>query len=601
MSRTRRHHLMPFGAEILPNRRVYFRLWAPSARRVDLCLEPRTLKMNATDDGWFELTTEAANNARYQFQINGGLRVPDPASRHQPDGVHSVSEVVDPCDYEWHDGDWRGRPWHEAVIYELHVGAFNGGRFAGVAAKLDYLAELGVTAVELMPIAEFPGRRNWGYDGALLFAPAAVYGTPNELKRLVDAAHGKGLMVFLDAVYNHFGPEGNYLHAYAPQFFSARHRTPWGAAINFDGADSRWVRQFFIHNALYWLEEYHLDGLRLDAVHAVLDDSRPDFLSELAQTVREYFGAGRNIHLMFENDDNAAHYLSPQLYTAQWNDDIHHALHVLLTGETSGYYQDYADQPVAHLARCLTEGFAYQGEPSRYRDEHARGEPSAHLPPAAFVSFLQNHDQIGNRAFGERIGMLTEARKLRAATALLLLAPSPPLLFMGQEWAAQNPFAFFCDFSGELAQQVREGRRREFARFAQFSDNIPDPGADETFAAAVLDWNEATRSEHQEWLALHRELLRLRRSRIVPLLAGGSPVESYSTLDLDRVLHVEWYFGAGARLTLCANFGDAPAETTPPAGSLLYACGENVEQGLLRLRFSGWSVVWFLREREPAP
>ena len=356
---------------------------------------------------------------------------------------------------------------------------------AGVIDKLDHLATLGVTAIELMPVADTPGRRNWGYDGVCLFAPQSAYGRPEELKALVDAAHGRGLMVFLDVVYNHFGPEGNYLHVYAPQFFTDRYHTPWGAAINFDGG-FRPVRDFFIENALYWLEEYHLDGLRLDAVHAIRDNSTPDILVELAETVRRRVGTGRQVHLVLENDDNASRYLErdrddrPRWYTAQWNDDAHHALHVLLTGEDAGYYGDYSDAPARHLGRTLAEGFAYQGEASPHRGGSPRGTPSKRLPATAFVPFLQNHDQVGNRAFGDRISTLADADAVRAAVAVLLLAPSPPLLFMGEEWAARQPFPFFCDFGPDLADKVREGRRREFARFHAIprrSRASTDPGS----------------------------------------------------------------------------------------------------------------------------
>ncbi|MGD8875115.1 MAG: malto-oligosyltrehalose trehalohydrolase, partial [Gammaproteobacteria bacterium] len=512
---------MPFGAELLADGRTRFQLWAPSASRVDLCLrQPAAAGSSVTDepaaltelpmepaaDGCFSLTTARAGAGdRYQYRIDGGMLVPDPASRFQPEDVHGPSEVIDPGAWNWRDGDWRGRPWEEAVIYELHVGSFTpAGNFAAVQEKLDYLRDLGVSAIELMPVADFPGRRNWGYDGALLFAPDSRYGRPEALKALVDAAHARGLMVFLDVVYNHFGPEGNYLHVYARQFFTERHLTPWGAAIDFDGPHSQRVRQFFIHNALYWLEEYHFDGLRLDAVHAIPDASQPDILTELAQRVHAVFDRRRHIHLVLENDHNSAHYLvrdaagRPHCYTAQWNDDIHHALHVLLTAESGGYYRDYAADPLRHLGRCLAEGFAYQGEPSAYRDDRPRGEPSTHLPATAFVSFLQNHDQVGNRACGERITLLADAARIRAATVLLLLAPAPPLLFMGEEWGCTQPFLFFCDFGPELAEQVVAGRRQEFAQFPQFSDpaarrRIPDPLDSATFRQSVLDWTACER------------------------------------------------------------------------------------------------------------
>ncbi len=336
---------------------------------------------------------EAGIGSRYRFQIEDGLLVPDPASRLQPEGVHGVSVVTDPLAWHWRDGDWTGRPLREAVFYELHVGTFSAaGSYAGVRQRLDYLADLGVTAIELMPVAAFAGCRNWGYDGVLPFAPSSCYGSPDDLKQLVEAAHRKGMMVFLDVVYNHFGPEGNYLHLYASSFFTDRFDTPWGEAIRFSGPLCRWVRRFFIENALYWLEEFHFDGLRLDAVHAIFDDSQPDILEELATAVREGPGKGRQVHLVLENDGNEVRYLArekgrPSFYDAQWNDDAHHAMHVLISGETDGYYLDYAENPAARLGRCLAEGFAYQGEESAWRGGRRRGSPSAGLPPIAFVDF----------------------------------------------------------------------------------------------------------------------------------------------------------------------------------------------------------------------
>jgi malto-oligosyltrehalose trehalohydrolase len=593
---------MPFGAELVPGG-ARFGLWAPSARKVALQLDaPRaraTLAMRQGADGWFRLETPLAiAGSRYRYQIDDGLMVPDPASRYNPDDVHGASEVVDPAAFDWQDGDWMGRPWHEAVIYELHVGSFSPeGTFAGVERRLDALADLGVTAIELMPIADFPGRRNWGYDGVLPFAPDASYGRPEDLKRLVQAAHRRGLMVLLDVVYNHFGPEGNYLHAYAEDFFTERHHTPWGAAINFDGEASRTVREFFIHNALYWLEEYHLDGLRLDAVHAIRDDSRPDILEELAAAVRDGPGASRRVHLLLENDDNAAHYLEPQGagYTAQWSDDIHHCLHVLLTGETDGYYSDYAQDTLALLGRCLTSGFAYQGEPSLYREGARRGEPSAHLPPSCFVSFLQNHDQVGNRAFGERMPELAAPPALRAAVEILLLAPSPPLLFMGEEWAAASRFPFFCDFGPDLAQAVTTGRRREFARFERFRDEraqaeIPDPCDAATFRGAVLDWSQRDAPGHREWLDLYSGLLNLRRRELVPRLEAAPGGSGSFSVARSTVLQARWTLGDGSRYRLLANLGNAPQDAPPrPPGLTLYA-----SPGALDApdRLPPWSVIW---------
>ncbi|HET7877064.1 MAG TPA: malto-oligosyltrehalose trehalohydrolase, partial [Methylomirabilota bacterium] len=492
---------MPFGAETREDGTTRFRLWAPAARSVELWLEDggRALPMARAADGWAELATaEARPGARYRFRIDGALLVPDPASRFQPDDVHGPSEVVDPLAYAWSDGGWSGIPAERLVFYELHVGTFaRHGTFARVAARLEYLASLGVTAIELMPVADFPGRWGWGYDGVLPFAPEARYGRPEELKALVDAAHAGGLAVFLDVVYNHFGPEGNYLHRYAPAFFNTRSRTPWGDAINYDGPGSEVVRAFVVHNALYWLEEFHMDGLRLDAVHAVRDGSPSHVLVELARAVAEGPGSERRVHLVLENDGNEARYLvrdgAPhRLYQAQWDDDLHHALHVLLTGEQGGYYADY-HPPLWALGRSLTEGFAYQGEYSGYRGRR-RGEPSRDLRPTAFVGFLQNHDQVGNRAFGERITALAPPEAVRAATAVHLLAPSLPLVFMGQEWGAAEPFLFFSDLGPDLGPAVAEGRRREFARFREFGDaaareRIPDPQAAETYGRSVLDWS----------------------------------------------------------------------------------------------------------------
>jgi malto-oligosyltrehalose trehalohydrolase len=539
--------------------------------------------LRRNDDGWGELTVEAPAGARYGYRINGDLLVPDPASRFNPDDVHGPSEVVDANAYAWRDTSWGGRPWTDAVIYELHTGTFSPeGTFAGVERRLDYLRDLGVTAVELMPIADFPGKRNWGYDGVLLYAPDATYGRPEDLKRLVDAAHERGLMMFLDVVYNHFGPEGNYLHAYAREFFTERHKTDWGAAINFDGAASRAVRDFFIHNALFWLEEYRFDGLRFDAVHAIADDSQPHILVELAEAVRAGPGAERHIHLMLENDRNEARYLrytgdgKPRLYNAQWADDFHHAFHVQLTGEKDGYYSDYADPVTPHLGRCLAEGFAYQGEPSAFRRGEPRGEPSAELPSAAFVTFLQNHDQIGNRAFGERLVAIAPAQRLRAATVAWLLAPARPMLFMGEEFGASSPFLFFCDFGPELAQAVSTGRRREFARFEQFSsremqERIPDPNHPDTFERSRLDWLSAGDPAHASWLALYRTLLALRAQHIVPRLMGMRGHSGRQTAIADGTLLVRWVLGDRSELELRLNLSDAPARAPePPRGQLLH-------------------------------
>jgi malto-oligosyltrehalose trehalohydrolase len=567
---------MDFGTAVQPERGVLFRLWAPAAATVDLCLmanrsaKPEVLPMPERTDGWFVLHHNTAKvGDLYQFRINGIIMVPDPASRYQPAGVHGPSEICDPNLFPWQDNDWQGRPWTETVIYELHVGTFSpSGTFAGVIERLDYLVDLGITAIELMPLAQFPGHRNWGYDGTLLFAPANVYGQPEELKKLIQAAHQRGLMVFLDVVYNHFGPEGNYLHVYAKEaFFAENVHTPWGAAINFSGSQSRIVRDFYIANVLSWLEEFHLDGLRFDAVHAIADDSKPDILEEIAQAVHRGPGRKRHIHLMLENDKNCARYLArspdnrPRYFTAQWNDDIHHACHTLLTGEKDGYYIDYEDSPIKYLGRCLTEGFAYQGETSWYRNGAVRGEPSTHLPATAFVSFLQNHDQVGNRAFGERLITLCEPQDLQLVIALLLLAPSVPLLFMGEEFGAENPFYYFCQFEVGLAENVTAGRRKEFAGFPQFAmaenrAQIPDPNAEETFLRSKLNWNLLKEKTNTLFFNHYRKLLQIRHREIVPRLQGLQGKQAGYRLFSSKALQAWWKLGDGSGLAVQINLHD---------------------------------------------
>ena len=612
-----RSHRMPFGAELQDDGSVRFRLWAPSARTVSVSLSSNLdLPLNRESDGWFELITSSVTPGElYQYRIDGDAKVPDPASRFQPHDVHGPSQVVNPQAFPWSDSDgrWRGRPWEETVIYELHVGTFSPeGTFAGVEAHLDRLADLGVTAVELMPVSDFPGKRNWGYDGVLLYAPDSSYGTPEDLKQLVQAAHSRGLMVFLDVVYNHFGPDGNYLRAYSPQFFSDRHFTPWGPGINFDGNDNRVVRDFFIHNAMYWLEEYHIDGLRLDAVHAILDDSNPNILTELAETVRRELGEDRHVHLILENGANSAGYLSrknhkPQWFDAQWNDDIHHSFHVLLTGETDGYYSDYSEEPVRSLGRCLAEGFAYQGEISKYEGNVPRGQPSRQLPLTAFVSFLQNHDQIGNRAFGDRIGELAAPAAVRAATAILLLAPAPPLLFMGEEFGAATPFLFFCDFRGDLAAAVRDGRRNEFSRFAKFNspatrERIPDPNCENAFLDSKLDWESAKEQSHADLYAFHKQLLALRHKEIVPNLRGANGSSAGFNVYGKTALVVRWKMADASELVLFANLSgksEAVAERLQSKGARLIYSNDSVAASALSSEDGGadlpaWFVAWFL-------
>ncbi|WP_394041252.1 malto-oligosyltrehalose trehalohydrolase [Roseixanthobacter liquoris] len=590
-----RGHAMPFGAQIETNG-VRFRLFAPAQRRVTLVLEEtRAFSMHRTLDGWHQCVVPAAGaGTRYRFQLEDGLMVPDPASRYQPEDAHGPSEVIDPARYTWRDTDWHGRPWHEAIIYELHIGAFTSeGTFRAATERLDDLVELGVTAVEIMPVADFPGGRNWGYDGVLFYAPDSSYGRPEDLRAFVDAAHARGLMVILDVVYNHFGPDGNYLHAYAPCFFTERHRTPWGAGLNFDGPNSAVVRDFMIHNALYWLQEFHMDGLRLDAVHAIMDDSADRFLNELERRVRAAC-RGRHVHLIVENEANEAHLLEGDpstRFTAQWNDDVHHAVHAAITGEAEGYYADYAGD-TERLGRALAEGFAFQGEHMPYRGTE-RGEPSAHLASIAFVAFLQNHDQIGNRAFGERITALAPREAVRAAAALYLLGPQIPMLFMGEEWAAAQPFLFFCGFEGDLAEAVRAGRRAEFARFPAFRDpdmreRIPDPVAQSTFLASKLEWSDRDLAEHLEWLDWYRHVIAVRREHVWPLLPLLTGRLSATRVVGRAAVEVAWTLEDGRRLCVAANLAAVAQDGfRPPEGTVLWTEGA-FEDG----RAAPWSVRW---------
>jgi malto-oligosyltrehalose trehalohydrolase len=598
-----RAHAMPFGAELQADGGVRFRLWAPKLERIELRLHEHgsDLPLQRDPEGWHTLTTRhAAPGTRYRFVLPDGAAVPDPASRFQPEDVHGPSEVIDPHAYRWRDAQWRGRPWNEAVVYELHMGCFTrAGSFVGAIERLPHLRELGVSAIEIMPLADFPGHRNWGYDGVFPFAPDSSYGDPQQLKAFIDAAHELGLMVLLDVVYNHFGPEGNYLSLYAPQFFSARHHTPWGAAINFDGEHSRTVREFFIHNALYWLTEFHCDGLRLDAAHAILDDGPRHILAELAQRVRASL-PGRHVHLLLENEDNQAQLLErdgngkPLLFSAQWNDDVHHVLHAAASGDHEGYYSDYIGH-TDRLGRALAQGFAFQGELMPYRGS-ARGQPCSHLPPPAFVAFIQNHDQIGNRAFGERISALAPAAAVRAVTAVYLLLPQIPLLFMGEEWHCARPFLFFCDFGAELGAAVAHGRRQEFARFAAFADEttrarIPDPQAPQTFSDSKLDWDRLPQADAAATLIWYRDLLAVRRRHIMPLLPSFSGAGEYRAVGASAVL-VHWQAGDGSELTLMANLKDQSAADFPTiAGTLLWQEGHADGAGTL----GPWSIRWSLR------
>lgn len=542
---------------------VTFRLWAPAATNVELVLDSAR-PMQRGDGGWFALHVPGAKaSTRYSFHIDGEITIADPASHFQPEDVAGASEVIDHA-YAWQAADWKGRPWEEAVFLETHVGMFTPeGTYRAMIDRLDHLVETGITALELMPLADFPGRWNWGYDGVLLYAPDAGYGRPDDLKALIDAAHQRRLMVFLDVVYNHFGPEGNYLHRIAPSFFTDAH-TPWGSAIDYRVPE---VRAFAVENALHWLRNYRFDGLRLDAVHAIVAPGEPNVLEDISEAVGALARqTGRHIHLVLENDDNTARHLAPLedpsagRYKAQWNDDYHHAWHVLLTGETQGYYRDYSDAS-RHVARTLAEGFAYQGEPSPHRDDTPRGEPSAALSRLAFVNFIQNHDQIGNRPLGERLTTLADEDAVAAALSVLLLQPSPPLLFMGEEWGATEPFPFFCDFKGDLADAVRSGRKREFAEaYAKHGDEIPDPLAEHTRGLAVLDWAARKEPAHARRLELTRSLLAMRHRHIVPLLRSMTgPGQAAMTGSL---LSARWPAN-GKVLLLLANLSST-SQPRPP-------------------------------------
>ena len=574
---------------------ISFRLWAPAAKRVDLMLD-HALTMQRTDDGWYVADVPGVKaGARYKFRIDGELEVPDPASGFQPDDVFGASEVIDHGAYAWRAGDWRGRPWQDTVFLESHVGTFTAeGTYRAMIDKLDHLAETGITALELMPLADFAGSRNWGYDGALLYAPDSAYGRPDDLRALIDEAHLRGLTVFLDVVYNHFGPEGNYLGHYAPAFFTDAH-TPWGSAIDYRVPQ---VRAFAVENALYWLSEFRFDGLRFDAVnHIVGDISEMSMLHELSAAVGELASeTGRHIHLVLENGDNRASMLDSSedpprgRFRAQWNDDYHHVWHVLLTGESAGYYGDYQDEPRNGLARALASGFVYQGERATFWGGNPRGEPSGHLSPTAFVNFLQNHDQIGNRVFGDRLEAIANPKAIAAALAVTLLAPTVPMLFMGEEWGSKQPFPFFCDFKGDLAHAVRKGRRTEYDwAYDSFGDEVPDPLDIETFKSAVIDWDSRSRSPGKERLALVRELLAIRHDEIRPRLPGA--VFGKAGVGADGVLAAHWAMGDGTRLDLIANLSANEIAAPTVAAARTPIWGDVPAD-----RLSPWSVLWSLGE-----
>jgi maltooligosyltrehalose trehalohydrolase len=542
---------------------VRFRVWAPAARAVELCLEPGQVSaMAAEADGYFSLRVDGVGaGARYRYRVDGRGPFPDPASRFQPDGVHGPSAVLDPARFAWTDQAWTGIDLPDVVLYELHVGTFTpAGTFAAARERLPVLRDLGVTTVELMPLGDFPGQRNWGYDGVSLFAPARCYGRPDELRALVDEAHRLGLAVFLDVVYNHLGPSGNYLGVFSPYYFTERHRTPWGLGANLDGPHSEHARAFLIENALHWLWEYHFDGLRLDATHAMRDDSPRPFLAELGKRAHALPGPRRLV--IAEDERNLAALVRPVAEGGMgldgvWADDFHHQMRRRLAGDRDGYFADFSGS-TADIADTVTRGFFYRGQTVE-RLQRPRGSETQGVPLERFVFCVQNHDQIGNRALGERLHQQIDPAAFRAALALLLLAPETPLLFMGQEWAATSPFLYFTDHEPELGRKVTEGRREEFKAFAAFSSpelrlRIPDPQAAATFARSQLDWAEREREPfasiwrlHQALLACRRELLP--RPRRAPAVAASGEAVVVAYPGCLVVAHL----GGGGRVDVTAQ------------------------------------------------
>jgi maltooligosyltrehalose trehalohydrolase len=587
-----------FGTQMLPNG-VRFRLWAPLTSSVSLKIYDleRVVPMMALPRGWFEVEVEEARpGMRYRFVLENGQEVPDPASRFQPEDIDGPSEIIDPRSYGWTDAGWRGRPWEETIAYELHIGTFTQeGTFQAAKGKLDELVDLGITAIELMPLGDFAGRWNWGYDGAHLFSPDHTYGRPEDLKDLVNAAHARGLSVFLDVVYNHFGPKGNYLQVYTP-LMNSKHQTPWGPAVNFDAEGSTLIRDYVFANARYWLNEYRFDGLRFDAVHEIRDFGPRHMLQDLAEQVRASTD-GRFIHLIAENSDNQSGWLkrredgAPWLYDAQWSDDIHHSVHNAITGENFWYYADF-DKRLDLVGRALAEGLAWQGEYLTH-EKRNKGEPSAFLPPTAFVAYAQNHDQTGNRPFGERLGHLVEPVRARLWAAIYLLSPQIPMVFMGEEWAAKQPFLFFSDVGEDLANKIRQGREAELATFPRLGDQgaPPDPMFGETFKACKLNWEDRNEDEHARFLSHYRQLIALRKKEIVPRLYGMQGNSGRYELLGQGAIRVSWTLGDGSELTLVANlspnpFSDINIWSSDQLWLEGFATGETLE---------GWSAVFTLK------
>lgn len=569
-----------WGPTLLGNGRVRFRLWAPAEEHVRLVAPGCEIDMDPVGDGWHAVETELVRpGTAYAFRLADGREIADPASRAQEDSVEGRSLLVDHARYPWRNAEWKGRPWEEAVLYELHIGAFTPeGTFRAAIDRLPHLREIGITAVEIMPVAHFAGNRGWGYDGVLLYAPHNAYGTPEDLKALIDAAHDHGIMVLLDVVYNHFGPVGNALPRIAPPFFHPERHTPWGAAVAFEREP---VRRYFIENALHWIVDYRFDGLRLDATEEIEDESGAHVLLELAQAVRTA-ASDRIVHLVVEDQLSRRSLLNRdggivRYYTAGWNDEFHHALHVIATGERQGHYAPFVDKPFDALHEAAVRGFVFS---DRGRDR-AGPAPQDRLPSQVNVNFLQNHDQIGNRAFGDRLIDLAEPSLLNVMTALLLLAPPIPMLFMGEEYDERRPFLFFTDLEGDLAEAVREGRRNEASKFGGLTlgksvEDLPDPNAEETLIRSRLDWPRAASPDGLRKMAFVRDLIRLREKHVVPLLADLA--DPHTLPAEDGVFAADWCFSE-ARLAIRANLTSA-RRTWPPAGrETLFALGSGSDGG----------------------
>ena len=591
-----------FGPQLLVEGGVIFRLFAPAASSVQVVIDPlaasdrEPLAMHSSGDGWHEVAVEdAAPGTRYSFLLPDGTRVPDPAARYAPAGVDGPSEVIDPNTFNWSDAEWRGRLWNEAVLYELHVGTFTPeGTFRAAIERLNHLKDLGVTAVELMCICAFAGQRSWGYDGVQFYAPDSTYGRPDDLKALIDAAHARGIMVLLDVVYNHFGPEGNYIPRYFPQIFSESHKTAWGPGLNFDGLYGREVREFIVQNALYWTREFHVDGLRLDASHAMIDTSPHHILDEIAERVRAASG-NRRVHLILENEKSIARLLKRDsqgltVYTAQWNHPIDHMLGLSMSGDC-----DPADANRRHeteeLARALAEGFFSGDIPCSTGDR-------ASVPITAFVSFIQTHDLVGNRIFGERIDQLAVPEAVRAVAAIYLLLPQTPMLFMGEEWAATTPFPFFSDYRGELAEAVRRGRAKQLAQTSGVDEgtlrSAPDPEAESTFLSAKLKWEELNGPRHAAHFDWYRRVLAVRRERILPLLEGLEPCGTWR-VHYGGQFECEWVLKNGFRLYLRANLCRTSSSAFNLTGSTEVIWLEGLQANARTL--GPWTVRWSV---EPA-